>query len=120
MNSDSIDATAHALPKVLLHEHLDGNVSIRYGPNVVGRFTANGGIRSERPVAKNTKPEGRGKGGTMDTVESHKPASHRVHRPLEIPLRDSHFPTATTTTVSVKPVRKPRSASRRGSTGQIE
>ena len=28
MNSDSIDATAHALPKVLLHEHLDGTLRV--------------------------------------------------------------------------------------------
>src|ERR1700680_958205 len=27
---------------VTIHEHLDGNVSIRYGPHVVGRYTATG------------------------------------------------------------------------------
>src|SRR6202050_4549225 len=30
---------------VTIHQHLDGNVSIRYGPHVVGRFTATGEIR---------------------------------------------------------------------------
>ncbi len=27
---------------VTIHEHLDGTVSIRYGPHVVGRYTATG------------------------------------------------------------------------------
>ncbi len=27
---------------VTIHEHLDGNVSIRFGPHVVGRFDAQG------------------------------------------------------------------------------
>ena len=30
---------------VTIHQHLDGNVSIRYGPHVVGRYTATGEIR---------------------------------------------------------------------------
>ena len=101
---------------VMIHEHLDGNVSIRYGPNVVGRFTADG----QKRTGKTREAEGRGKGGSMGTMENHKPVSHRAHRPLEIPPRDSHFPTATAITVSVKPSRKPRSASRSGSAGQIE
>jgi transposase len=41
---------------VTIHEHLDGNISIRYGPHVIGRFSENG--------------ERRGK------VESGKTASH--------------------------------------------
>ena len=41
---------------VTIHEHLNGNVSIRYGPHVIGRFNENG--------------ERRGK------VESEKHASH--------------------------------------------
>jgi transposase len=104
---------------VTIHEHLDGNVSIRYGPNVVGRFTTDG----QKRTGKKTKSEGRGKDGSMDTMENQKQVSHRAHRPLEIPPRDSHFPTATAITVSVKPGRprpKPRSASRRGSAGQID
>jgi len=104
---------------VTIHEHLDGNVSIRYGPNVVGRFTADGRKRTSKP-AQPAKAEGRGKGGAMDTVENQKTVFHRAHRPLEIPPRDSHFPTAPTIAVSVKVGRKPRSASRRGSAGQID
>lgn len=100
---------------VMIHEHLDGNVSIRYGPNVVGRFTADG----QKRTGGTAKAEGRGKGGAVAPVENRKTVSHRAHRPLGIPPRDSHFPTAPTTTVSIQPTRKPRSASRRGSAEQI-
>ena len=81
---------------VTIHEHLDGTISIRYGPHVVGRYAADG--RPSRRPAKN--PDSRGKAGPVEAVENHKPVSHRSHRPLEIPhqQRDSHFPTAPTTT----------------------
>ena len=100
---------------VTIHQHLDGKVSIRYGPHVVGRYTATGEIR---PAGAKQLPESCGKGGPVETVENHKPVSHRPHRPLEIPQprRDSHFPTAPTAVLlsSIK-IRKPPSASRRGS-----
>jgi transposase len=103
---------------VTIHEHLNGRVSIRYGPHVVGRFTESGEpIRGE--VSKS--PESRGKGGSVETVENHKPVSHCPHRPLEIPQprRDSHFPTAPAATLPSPTktrtrIRKPPSASRRG------
>ena len=63
---------------VTVHQHLDGAVSIRYGPHVVGRYEA----------------EGRGKDGSVEAVENQKQVSHRSHRPLEIASGDSHFPTA--------------------------
>ena len=100
---------------VTIHQHLDGNVSIRYGPHVVGRYTATGETRS---ASGKQLPESRGKGGPVETVENHKPVSHRLHRPLEIPQprRDSHFPTAPTTVPLLRTkIRKPPSASRRGS-----
>ena len=80
---------------VTIHQHLDGNVSIRYGPQVVGRYTGTGEIRQ---VGTLQATESRGKGGPVETVENRKPVSHRPHRPLEIPQprRDSHFPTAPT------------------------
>ena len=53
---------------VTIHQHLDGTVSIRYGPHVVGR----------------------GKDGAL---ENQKPVSQRS---LEIASGDSHFPTAPT------------------------
>jgi len=61
---------------VTIHQHLDGRVSIRYGPHVVGR----------------------GKDGTPEAVENQTQVSHRSHRPSEIASGDSHFPTASTTT----------------------
>jgi hypothetical protein len=70
-------------------------VSIRYGPHVVGRYTATGEVR---PAVTNTKTESRGKGGPVETVENQKQVFPRSHRPSEIPQlrRDSHFPTAPT------------------------
>jgi transposase len=99
---------------VTIHEHLDGSVSIRYGPHVVGRYTSGG-----EPCQSNRSktPESRGKGGPVETVENQKPVSHRPHRPLEIPQhqRDSHFPTAPASSLlSRNKTRKPPSASRRG------
>jgi len=97
---------------VTIHQHLDGAVSIRYGPHVVGRF----------PVApQEPSPESRGKGGPVETVENQRQVSHRFHRPLEIPRRDFHFPTAPTIPFSVvtTKTRKPPSASRRGASGAV-
>ena len=103
---------------VTIHEHLDERVSIRYGPHVVGRFTATGEAAGAGP---SKTPESRGKDGTVETVENHKPVSPCPHRPLEIPQprRDSHFPTAPTIaspsqTKTRTKSRKPPSASRRG------
>ena len=102
---------------VTIHEHLEGTVSIRYGPHVVGRYTATG----EASLASTNKsPESRGKEGPVQTVENHKPVSHRPHRPLEnSPTpRVSHFPTAPTTVPPLRSkTRKPPSASRRGVAG---
>jgi hypothetical protein len=102
---------------VTIHEHLDRTVSIRYGPHVVGRYTATG---ESLPTGNNQKPESHGKAGPVETEENHKPVSHRPHRPLEIPQqrRDSHFPTAPATSpLSRNKSRKPPSASRRGVAG---
>src|SRR5712671_2193084 len=102
---------------VTIHERLDGTVSVRYGPHVVGRYTATGELRQ---AGANQSPESRGKGGTVETMENHKPVSHRPHRPLEIPQqqRDSHFPTAPTSSLVLRTkTRKPPSASRRGAAG---
>jgi hypothetical protein len=62
---------------VTIHEHLDGTVSIRYGPHVVGRYDT----------------EGRGKAGSVEAVENQK---HVSHRPSEIAAGDSRFSTAWT------------------------
>jgi hypothetical protein len=103
---------------VTIHEHLNGTISIRYGPHVVGRYAADG---QPLGAVRRTRAS-RGKAGPVEAVENHKPVSHLSHRPLEIPhqQRDSHFPTAATTTaLPNKRPRKPPSASRRGTAGQI-
>ena len=73
---------------VTIHEHLDGRVSIRYGPHVVGRYEADG-----TPVGKG---ECRGKGGPVEAVENQRQISHRSPSSLGISpkARDSHFSTA--------------------------
>jgi len=43
---------------VTIHEHLDGTVSIRYGPHVAGRYTADGQPHQAEPKQR---PESRGK-----------------------------------------------------------
>jgi transposase len=58
---------------VTIHQHLDGRVSIRYGPHVVGR----------------------GNAGPVEAVENQTQVSHHSHRPLEIASGDSHISTAT-------------------------
>jgi transposase len=80
---------------VTIHEHLDGNVSIRFGPHVVGRFDSKG-------VKLMAEKRG-GKGGSMEAGENQKQVSTGSHTPLEISpkARDSHFPTAPTTAVVI-------------------
>jgi transposase len=106
-----------AVCTVMIHEHLDGRTSIRYGPNVVGRYEADGRA-IESP--QKTKAAGRGKATPVEAVGNQHQVSHRSHRRLEIPQpqRDFHFPTASATgSIAKKPGRKPPSASRRGTAG---
>lgn len=91
---------------VTIHEHLDGTVSVRWGPHVVGRFPAEGSaLRWAVPA------ERRGKGGSLEAGANQKPVSTVSHPPLEISPtpRDFHFPTAPTTAGAVKPRPKPSS-----------
>jgi transposase len=77
---------------VVIHEHLDGTISIRFGPHVVGRFQASGTAIGKAHACG-------GKGGSMEAGQNQNPVSTVSHTPLEIPQksRDSHFPTASTT-----------------------
>ena len=86
---------------VMIHEHLNGTVSIRFGPHVVGRFTANG-------QALGKTEECRGKGGGVENGENQKPVSSPFHTPLEISPtpRDLHFPTASTAVDVLKPKKR--------------
>lgn len=90
---------------VMIHEHLNGEVSIRFGPHVVGRFTAKG-------EAITSKPERRGKDGLMESGENQKQVSSAFHKPLGIPHtpRDSHFPPAPTTVPVLKTKKAARAA----------
>jgi len=99
---------------VTIHEHLDGLVSVRYGPHVVGRYRADG---SALAAASKPRPDSGGKGGAVEAAENQKQVYHRSHRPLEISptTRDSHFPTAAGAIGLVsKKTKKPSTASRRG------
>jgi transposase len=79
---------------VVIHEHLDGIVSIRFGPHVVGRYNSTG----EKLISTTPQKRG-GKGGSMEAGENQKQVFTGSHTPLEISpkARDSHFPTAPTT-----------------------
>ena len=70
---------------VTIHEHLNGEVSIRFGPHVVGRFTAQG-------AAIPNQAERRGKDGRMEAGENQKQVSSASHPPLEIPHKAAGFP----------------------------
>jgi hypothetical protein len=77
---------------VTVHEHLDGRISIRYGPHLVASWSNDG--------AAPAKPKQRGgKGGSLEAGENQQQVFSASHTPLEISLtpRDSHFPTAPTT-----------------------
>ncbi len=86
---------------VMIHEHLDRTVSIRFGPHVVGHFEADG-----RALTK-TKECG-GKGGSAEGGENQKQVSSPSHTPSGISpkTRDSHFPTASTAVDVFKPKKR--------------
>jgi hypothetical protein len=67
---------------VMIHEHLNSKVSIRFGPHVVGRFTAQGAAITNK--------------------------SERLGNPYK--TRDSHFSTAPTAVPSLKKKRAARAA----------
>jgi len=72
---------------VTIHEHLDGTVSIRYGPHVVGRYSPTG----EKLVSATPK-ERRGKGGSMEAGENQKAGFHRLPHSLGNPAKGAGFP----------------------------
>ncbi len=90
---------------VTIHEHLNAEVSIRFGPHVVGRFTTDG-----KEIT--SKQERRGKGGRMETGENQRQVSSASHTSLGIPqkARDPHFSTAPTTVPVLKTKKAARAA----------
>ena len=83
--------------RVIVREHLNGEVTISYGAHVVARLS---GVAPPRTSATK-KRKGCGKGGTMERVEKQNQLSHSSHTPLENRHNPpvSHFPTAPTTAV---------------------
>ena len=76
---------------VTVHQHLNGTLSLTYGPHILGRFSAQGQpLQSDRSVTV--------KGAVEKTLRG-KVVPPTFPRSLEIPqpTRDSHFPTAPTT-----------------------
>ena len=75
--------------RVIVHEHLDGTLTVAYGPHTVGRYNAQGW-----PLLEETPPQ-------RKAVEKPQGGKPKTGFPLclEIPQnrRDSHFPTATAT-----------------------
>jgi transposase len=79
---------------VTIHEHLDGTVSICFGPHVVGRYNGQG-----EPLGNDAKQR-RGKDGSVEAGENQKQVFTGSPTPWEISqkARDSHFSTAPMTT----------------------
>jgi transposase len=74
---------------VVLHQHLDGTLSITYGPHRLGHYTAQGAaITATRMAARRA----------VEKTRSGKVQKQTFPLRLEIPqtARDSHFPTAPT------------------------
>jgi transposase len=89
---------------VTVHEHLDGRISVRYGPHLVASWS--------KDEAAGTPKQRRGKGGSLGAGENQKQVSSGSHPPLEISPtpRDSHFSTAPTTTVHIPKKGKTKAA----------
>jgi transposase len=75
--------------QVIVHQHLDGNISITHGPHRLGRYTNQGVALT---ATKNSAPR------AMEKTRGGKVQKQTFPPRLEIPqnARDSHFPTATT------------------------
>ncbi|HEY7305423.1 MAG TPA: ISNCY family transposase [Bryobacteraceae bacterium] len=73
---------------VTVYEHLDGRISVRYGPHLVASWDKN--------AAAGTPRQRRGKSGSLGAGENQNQVSSGSHPPLEISHtpRDSHFSTA--------------------------
>jgi transposase len=76
--------------QVMVHQHLDGALSLTHGPHILGRYNARG-----EALAKATTPAKR----SVEKMRGGKVIKPTFPTRLEIPqsARDSHFPTAPTT-----------------------
>src|SRR5579859_5269885 len=82
--ADRTDALAEHSGRVTVYEHLDGALSVGYGPHCVGRFNAQG-VPLLEPLPRKRRP---------------KAVEKTVAAPSWKTLRVSHFSTATATTGS--------------------
>jgi hypothetical protein len=87
--------------RVMICEHLDGRVTIVYGPHVVGRYTAAGEVLAK---AENTRTPRCGNDTPRKARKTQKTSFSPFPPRLEIRHKtpDSHIPTATTAAVSLK------------------
>jgi transposase len=74
---------------VIVHQHLDGSLSISYGPHRLGHYSSQG-----KPISLRTTT------GAVEKTPAGKVPKRTFPACLEIPptARDSHFPTAATAT----------------------
>jgi hypothetical protein len=70
---------------VTVCEHLDGIVTIRWGPHLLGTFDTVG-----QPIERT--PKRRGKGGTLEACRKPNPGSHRLPPSLGKLANDARFP----------------------------
>jgi transposase len=72
---------------VTVHQHLDGTISLTYGPHRLGRYTSHGVVNEATPTAARRAVEKTRRGKVQNQTFPPR---------LEIPqtTRDSHFPTA--------------------------
>lgn len=72
--------------RVTVHEHLDGTLTISYGPHIVGRYNAQGWPLLEEMKSRRRK--------TVEKLLRGKPkAGFPLRLGIPQPRRDSHFPT---------------------------
>ena len=74
---------------VIVHQHLDGTLSMTYGPRRLGRYTSQG-----TPIVATPAAVEKTSGGKVHKTDF----PTRLGNPPR--TRDSHFPTATTATAS--------------------
>ena len=93
--------------RVTIHEHLEGCISIRFGPHVIGRYAADG--------------EPQRIGGRRKDKDSMKDKDSKKDKPTALrPRGSSSSATASSPMKQVPPKsRKPPSASRKGASGAI-
>lgn len=73
---------------VTIHQHLNGTVSIRFGPNLVGRYDEAG-----KPLRAQAQAKRGGRDGSVERSENQKPVSTASPAPLEISQKTREFPT---------------------------